>query len=344
MIDLSVAICTYNGESRVGTVLERLRSQCNTAAISWEVIVVDNNSTDGTKLVVERHQSQWEQAFPLKYVFEPKQGLALARSRAIHVASGKFVCFLDDDTLPADNWVAQAHSFSELHPDIGAFGGQIHGDYEIEPPPGFNKIAVFLAVIERGAKPYRYEPKARVLPPGAGLVVRRQAWLNAVPERTVLLGRISGVMLASEDIEALIYIQKAGWEVWYNPDMHLYHQIPRSRMEQEYLFSLIRGIGFARNQIRMVRLSPWQRPFCLPIYLLNDLKRVILHLIKYGTLITTDLAIACEMQLLVSSLLSPFYLWLHAIRLKNHTRYEIVDSAHPPRRRDCGSLDVHQGN
>lgn len=315
MMDLSVAICTYNGDSRIGRVLDALRSQVNPTSIAWEVIVVDNNSTDGTKQVIEDYQRQW-QSPSLKYVFEPEQGVALARSRAVQAASGTFVCFLDDDTLPAEDWVAQAFQFGKSHPKIGAFGGQIHGEYEVEPPPEFKKVAVFLAVIERGAKPYRYEPQARMLPPGAGLVIRRQAWLEAVPKKPVLLGRVAGVMLASEDIEALAHIQRSGWEVWYNPEMHLYHQIPRWRMEKDYLLSLIRGMGFARTHIRMVRLSPWQRPLFLPLYLLNDIKRVILHVVKYRTLIRTDLAIACEMQLLVSSLLSPFYLWLHALRLK----------------------------
>ncbi|MBW4539048.1 MAG: hormogonium polysaccharide biosynthesis glycosyltransferase HpsE [Myxacorys chilensis ATA2-1-KO14] len=315
MMDLSVAICTYNGESRIGKVLDCLRSQVTPASMSWEVIVVDNNSTDGTKQVIEARQRQWQHS-PLRYVFEPEQGLALARSRAVQAASGTFVCFLDDDTLPAEDWVAQAYQFGNSHPKIGAFGGQIHGDYEVEPPPEIKKIAVFLAVIERGSKPYRYEPQTRMLPPGAGLVIRRQAWLEAVPAKPILLGRVAGVMLASEDIEALAHIQQAGWEIWYNPEMHLYHQIPRWRLEKDYLFSLIRGIGFARTHIRMVRLHAWQRPLFLPLYLVNDLKRVILHVVKYRTLIQTDLAIGCEMQLLVSSLLSPFYLWLHALRLK----------------------------
>jgi glycosyltransferase involved in cell wall biosynthesis len=317
MVDISIAICTYNGEARLGKVLERLRSQQHTESIAWEIVVVDNNSADRTKALIEGYQQHWNAPFSLRYVFEAEQGLALARSRAIREAAGALVSFLDDDTLPAKDWVAQAYSFAQAHAHVGAFGGQVHGDYEVEPPPGFEKIAVFLAIIERGSKPFCYKPEAKILPPGAGLVVRRQVWLDHVPARTVLLGRVGGVMLASEDIEALAYIQKAGWEIWYNPNLHLYHQIPQWRMERTYLFSLIRGIGFARTQVRMARLCLWQRPFWLPIYLLNDFKRVVLHVIKHRKLIRTDLAVACEMQWLVSSLLSPFYMWLHMRRRSN---------------------------
>lgn len=314
MLDLSVAICTYNGETRIGAVLERLRSQCNTAAFTWEIIVVNNNSTDDTQRMIEQFQQNWDQPFPLRVVLETEQGLAFARSRAVREAQGELVAFLDDDTLPAEDWVTQTCQFAQTHPQAGAFGGQIHGDFEVEPPEDFKKVAVFLAIIERGSIPYCYEPRTRMLPPGAGLVVRRKAWQDAVPPRTVLVGRTKQRMLASEDIEAVAYIQKAGWEIWYNPNMHLYHQIPKWRMERTYLLSLVKGIGLARHHVRMVRLSPWYRPFAIPVYLVNDLRRILMHTIKYRTVISTDLAAACQMQLLLSSFASPFYLWFLSIK------------------------------
>lgn len=309
MVDVSVAICTYNGEQRIGKVLDRLRSQVSPHSLIWEVTVVDNNSTDETRRIVEQYQRNWNHPFALKYVFEPKQGATFARARAVQETTGAWVAFLDDDTLPAEDWVVQAYRFGEAHPQAGAFGGQIHGEFEVEPPADFKRIAVFLAIIERGTKPHRYEPEKRVLPPSAGLVVRRQAWLDSVPENPVLIGRTSSLMLASEDIEMNAHLQNAGWEIWYNPEMHLYHQIPQWRLERAYLLSLMNGIGLAKYPIRMVRLRPWHRPFAVPIYWLNDLRKAILHALKYRNAIATDLAAACEMQLLVSSLVSPFYFW-----------------------------------
>lgn len=309
MVDFTVAICTYNGETRLPEVLERVRSQVVSDPISWEIIVVDNNSTDNTKQVIQDYQQHWPLSAPLKYVFESQQGAAFARLKAVQEATGAFVGFLDDDTLPAPDWVAAAYKFGVEHPQAGAFGGQIHGDYEVEPPKDFKKVAVFLAIIERGSKPYMYEPKKRMLPPSAGLVVRRQAWCESLPMRPFLTGRTTKSMLTSEDIEAVAYVQKAGWEIWYNPQMHLYHQIPRSRMEREYLLSLVRGIGLARHHIRMVRIEPWQRPLLSPLFVANDLQKVIRHFFKYRKVLKTDLAAACEMQLLSSSLMSPFFLW-----------------------------------
>ncbi|MDJ0553642.1 MAG: hypothetical protein QNJ68_04210 [Microcoleaceae cyanobacterium MO_207.B10] len=58
-------------------------------------------------------------------------------------------------------------------------------------------------------------------------------------------------MLASEDLEALSYIQCGGWEIWHNPDMVITHKIPPYRLEKEYLLSLVRGVGLSRHHIRI---------------------------------------------------------------------------------------------
>lgn len=309
MLDFTVAIPTYNGEDRLGEVLERLRSQINTENLSWEIIVVDNNSTDNTAQVIQEYQANWHQAYPLKYYFEVEQGAAFARLRAIEKARGRFIGFLDDDTLPTFNWVAEAYAFGRAHPKVGAYGSQVHADFEVNPPENFKRIACFLAITERGSKAHRYEPYQRMLPPSAGLVVRKHAWCESVPTRPFLSGRTTQSMLTSEDTEIIAHIQTAGWEVWYNPNMQISHKIPSGRLKKDYLISLIRGVGLARHYIRIIRMQAWQRPLAFPFYLVNDLRKIILHFIKYRKVIKSDLVAACEMQFLLTSLISPFYLW-----------------------------------
>ena len=309
MVDFTVAIPTYNGEKRLPEVLERLRSQTGTEHFTWEIIVVDNNSTDNTANVVREYQANWPTTSLLKYSFEAEQGAAFARQRAVEEARGTFIGFLDDDNLPSANWVAAAYAFGQAHPRIGAYGSQIHGQFETEPPEYLKKFACFLAIIERGSQAHRYEPKKKMLPPGAGLVVRKQAWRENVPRRLVLnhKGKESG--LASEDLEALLHIQQAGWEIWYNPQMCVYHQIPHWRLEREHLISLVRCVGLSRHRIRMLSIKAWQRPLAFFAYLLNDLRRLMIHQLKYRSTVKSDLIAACEMELLWSSLVSPFYLW-----------------------------------
>lgn len=309
LLEFTVAIPTYNGEHRLPELLERLRNQLYTENFSWEIIVVDNNSTDKTAEVVQTYQKDWQCPYPLKYCFEGKQGAGYARKMAVAEAKGRLIGFLDDDNYPVANWVAAAYSFAQKHPQAGAYGSQIHPDWEVKPPENFQNIAPFLAITERGNFPLLYEAKKKLLPPSAGLVVRRQAWLESVPNQSILTGRVTGNMLTSEDLEMLSYIQKIGWEIWYNPDMEIYHKIPSIRLQKKYLIPFFRGIGLSRYVTRMVNIKPWYKPVAFLAYMFNDLRKIILHLLKYRTNLQSDLVAACEMQLYVSSLVSPFYLW-----------------------------------
>jgi glycosyltransferase involved in cell wall biosynthesis len=309
-LDFSVAIPTFNGANRLPELLERLRNQANTENLSWEIIVVDNNSTDNTAKLVQSYQENWPYPYPLKYCLETKQGAGYARKRAVQAAKGKFIGFLDDDNYPELNWVAAAYDFGKNYPQVGAFASQIHPQWEVEPPENFQRLAPFLAITERGNLPLLYKPTQKLLPPSAGLVVRRQAWLESVPNQLILTGRVAGNMLTSEDLEMLIYIQKAGWEIWYNPDMEIYHKIPSWRLQKEYLIPFFQGIGLSRYITRMLSIrNSWARPMIFFAYFINDVRKVFWHLVKYHLKVKNDLVAACEMQLMFSSLISPFY-WL----------------------------------
>ena len=314
MIDFTVAIPTYNGAKRLPALLEKLRSQTTIGLLCWEVIVVDNNSSDRTAEVVRQYQQQWLSTVNLRYCFEPEQGLAFARQRAITEAKGEFVGFLDDDNRPTPEWVVAAYEFSKTHPQVGAYGSRIVGEFEVSPPNHFERIAPLLALTDRGAEARYYEPHKKLLPPGAGLVVRRQAWLQHVPSRLVLIGRVRGQMLASEEFEALLYLQNAGWQIWYNPEMVIYHCIPSQRLEKDYLMGLCRGIGLSRYRTRMLSFPAWQQPLALVAYILNDIRKIIRHLLRYNIAIKTDLVAACELELYWSCLRSPFFFWRSSLR------------------------------
>ncbi|BAY18427.1 glycosyl transferase family protein [Anabaenopsis circularis NIES-21] len=308
-IEFTVAIPTYNGAKRLPDLLEKLHNQVNTENFQWEIIVVDNNSNDYTAKLVQTYQETWQKPYPLRYCFESKQGAAFARKLAVKEAKGKLIGFLDDDNYPDLNWVATAYAFGKDYPKAGAYASQIHPLWEIDPPENFQRIAAFLAITERGNLPLLYEPAKKLLPPSAGLVIRQQAWLESVPNNFILTGRTAENMVTGEDLEMLSYLQKFGWEIWYNPEMEIYHKISASRLTRDYLIPFFRGIGFSRCVTRMINVQPWLRPVVLLAYMLNDMRKIILHLLKYQAKIKTDLVTACEMQLFISSLISPFYLW-----------------------------------
>lgn len=306
-MDFTVAIPTYNGASRLPLVLERLRQQTNTEHFNWEIIIVDNNSKDNTREVVGEYQKNWPEQLPLRYCLETEQGAAFARLRAIREAKGELIGFLDDDNLPDSNWVAAAYAFGNEHPKAGAFGGQIHGDFAVEPPENFQRIQSFLAIRERGEKPHLYDPDNLSLPPAAAVVVRKKAWCETVPNRPILRGKALGLMVQGDDYEPLLYLHKGGWGIWYNPAMHTYHQIPGWRLEKDYLLSLIRGSCLCICHLRLINAKTGQEPIIMTKIMLGSLRRALSHLVKYRGKIKTDLIAACEMEFYLSSFASPFY-------------------------------------
>jgi glycosyltransferase involved in cell wall biosynthesis len=307
-IHLTIAIPTYNGENRLLQVLQKLEQQTLIDNFNWEIIIVDNNSQDNTAKLIQTYQTTWQYSYPLKYVFEPQQGLAFARQRAIEEAQGELVAFLDDDNLPASNWVNAIYEFGQKYPQAGAYASQIHGLFEVEPSEQIKPIIFYLAINERGSQPLLYEPRKKGFPPGAGLVVRRDVWLQNVPSRLFFVGRVGKSMVGAEDAEALFYIHRAGWEIWYNPEMEIEHIIPSSRLETKYLMGLMRSIGLCRFYFRMLLIKPWHRPFAFLIYLINDLRKLIIHIIIHRQTTQNSLNAAYEKERLIGTLQSPFYI------------------------------------
>ncbi|MEJ1937502.1 hormogonium polysaccharide biosynthesis glycosyltransferase HpsE, partial [Nostoc sp. NIES-2111] len=272
-IDFTVAIPTWNGAERLPQVLDRLLAQTGIEHLRWEVIVIDNNSSDRTPEIVKDYQAKFTQC-ELKYFLEKRQGLAFGRLKAVNEAKGKYIAFLDDDNLPAPDWILQSYNFGEEHSQAGAWSGQIHGDFEVEPPEKFSQIQAFLAIREYGQKTYKFDADNLRLPPGAALVIRKQAWLESLPKYLFFTGRIGKSLVAAEDTEALLYLHKSGWEIWYNPKMEIYHKIPYWRLEKSYLFKIARGCGLSIFQLRLINAKKRQFPIILLRTILGNMRRI----------------------------------------------------------------------
>ncbi|MBE9076975.1 glycosyltransferase family 2 protein [Romeria aff. gracilis LEGE 07310] len=309
MPDFTVAIPTYNGAERLPRLLEQLRSQTYPADLDWEILVVDNNSSDQTAALIQQYQRDWADTTPtLRYAFEPQQGAGFARQKAIQTAQSEWVGFLDDDIIPAADWVATAYAAGASRDRAGAYGGQIHGKFETPPPENFKRIQSFLAIRERGPEAHQYDPENLVLPPSAAWVVRRQAWLRDVPTHLALSGPVSGSMVGGEDFEPLLYLHRAGWEIWYNPDLHAAHEIPDRRLERAYLINLSWACGLCICHLRMITAkSYWQKPLIMAKIALGGWRRALKHYWTHAGNPQKDTIAACEMAFFLSSALSPAY-------------------------------------
>jgi glycosyltransferase involved in cell wall biosynthesis len=306
-LDITIAIPTYNGATRLPKILDKLLTQRRIEHLNGEIIIVDNNSSDDTSEVIESYQKICNSNFPLRYFLETEQGAAFARLRAVREARGELIAFLDDDNLPDPNWVVEAYIFGAEHPQAGVWSGQIHGDFEVNPPEKFERIQAFLAIREHGLEPHLFDAANLRLPPGAALVVRKQAWSENVPQRPKLSGKLPGILVQGDDYEPLLYIHYAGWEIWYNPTMHTYHQIPHWRLEKEYLLTLARGCGLCICQLRLINTKNWQKPIVFVRTFLGNLRRVLEHVIKYRGHLKSDLIALFEIQFYLGSMMSPFY-------------------------------------
>ncbi|KYC39424.1 glycosyl transferase [Scytonema hofmannii PCC 7110] len=306
MLNFTVAIPTYNGANRLPQLLERLFNQSGVEDLNWEILIIDNNSSDRTSEIIQTLQKN-NIGYQLRYYLETEQGAAFARLRAVREAQGELIGFLDDDNLPAPDWIAQAVAFGKEYPQAGAWGGQIHGEYEVQPPENFKRIQSFLAIRERGEKPNLYDPVNLSLPPAAAVVIRKQAWLDNVPNRPALSGKVPGLMIQGDDYEPLLYIHKAGWQIWYNPAMHTHHQIPYWRLEKDYLLALARGCGLCVCQLRLFNAKNWQKPIIFVKTIVGNFRRIVQHFLKYRGGFKKDIIANCEMEFYLSSMISPFY-------------------------------------
>lgn len=245
-LSISVVICTYNNAELLDCTLSKLSQQQVEPWIDWSVLVVDNNSSDKTSTVVQRHIL--DSCIPgLRVVRESTQGLSYARRRAISETESEFIAFVDDDCLLASDWVQQAVSFFQSHPQAGAVGGKVQLLWEVPPDETLLQFRGYLAQQNHGDVPLQMPSSGPTYLVGAGLVLRRKPLLmSGWLEKMALTGRRGRALTAGDDSEMVLRIRNSGYELWYNPAMQLNHYMPQHRISVEYLCRLLRGIGQSR--------------------------------------------------------------------------------------------------
>ena len=128
---ISVIICTYNRAASLHRALTSLSAMSVPKDIAWEILVVDNNSTDDTKDQTSRFAQSTD--INVRYVFEGRQGLNHARNAGIKAAKGELLIFIDDDVEVTDNWLAQMKDAFDRYPVVGV-GGKVILKETLEKP------------------------------------------------------------------------------------------------------------------------------------------------------------------------------------------------------------------
>jgi glycosyltransferase involved in cell wall biosynthesis len=226
---VSVVICTYNRVDFLQKCLDSLLRQRN--APSYEIIVVDNNSKDSTASFVLAYSEQSK--LPIRYVFEPVQGLSKAKNTGVKAAHGKFVAFLDDDAIASDEWVYAIEEGASRFPEFAAHSGPVHGNFEIPKPAWLSSKIDFAISIGNFGDEFR-EKRTGEPVFGGNMAIRRDVF-DHIGGFLETLGRIGINLLAAEDIEYCERLSRNNYKILNNPKMEIWHWVPKSRLLKSYI-------------------------------------------------------------------------------------------------------------
>jgi glycosyltransferase involved in cell wall biosynthesis len=230
-INASVVVCTYNRCDSLADTLASLRDLIVPDGLQWEIVVVDNNSKDRTRQVVE----QFAAVSPTKtsYLFEPTQGLSYARNRAVNEAAGELIVFTDDDVLVDPGWLrATLATFAATGADC--VGGKVLPRWLGQRPRWLgNSLLNVLAMLDYGDELVELGQGGddRCLY-GANLAFKRDRLIELGafnPE----LGR-RGNFGAGEDKEIQERLRASGGKVIYEPRSVVNHKVDPTRLSKGY--------------------------------------------------------------------------------------------------------------
>lgn len=246
---LSVVICTYNRDKYIYDCLAHLAR--NTMKEGWEIILVNNNSTDNTAAECERFVQDFAPN-NYHYFVETSQGLSFARNRGIEEAKGDWIIFLDDDAMVQENYLATLLPFLEQYKEAGAFGGAISPFFEAEEPKWINPWSLsFVSALDKGDKVTLFEKNK--YPIGANMGISRKA-IEKVGKFNTQLGRTANSLLGGEEKDIFLRIQQAGFPIYYFPGITVQHCIPPKRTTVDFVRKLGLGVGLS-ERIRTLSIS-----------------------------------------------------------------------------------------
>lgn len=253
---ISIVVCCHNSAKRLPETLQHLAGQRDTHGISFELVLVDNGSSDGTASVASQLWAEAARQIPMRVVQEPELGLSYARSRGIREAKHDIISFVDDDNWVSSDWVARVHEFLASKPDVAACGGLALAAHEVEPPSWFEMNQKSYAVGEQASESGDVTWSRGFLW-GAGLSLRQSALadLKRLGFSPLLTDRKGGALSSGGDQELCLALRLAGWRLWYNKELRLRHFMPAERMKWGYLRRLKRAFGVSAAVHEAYRLA-----------------------------------------------------------------------------------------
>jgi glucosyl-dolichyl phosphate glucuronosyltransferase len=233
-MNITVILCTHNRSASLAEALESLAASILPASISWEVLVVDNNSSDQTRQVVEdisrRHPSHF------RYLFEPRPGKSYALNAGIQESRGDVLAFIDDDVTVEPAWLRNLTVNLQSGEWAGA-GGRILPARPLSPPRWlaldgpYSLAGILYAHFDLGDAPRELNHA----PYGTNMAFQKRMFEKYGVFRTDLgPSPDTEIPRPGEDTEFGRRLMAAGEHLRYEPSAVVYHAVSESRIRKEY--------------------------------------------------------------------------------------------------------------
>jgi glycosyltransferase involved in cell wall biosynthesis len=249
---ISVVICTRNravllAKAIASVVLQDFSSQ------NYEIVVVDNGSSDHTREVVQSTRSE----VAIRYIREDRTGLCYARNRGWREATGRYIVFFDDDAVARPGWLRRVQEAFEHAPTgVGVVGGRIDPIWGGDRPEWLaDEIAGSLTIIDWGDAQKNIQDIRREWLAGANMAVPR-AVLVEVGGFHPWLDRVGNNLLSSGDVFLQKQIMRRGYQCIYVPGMAIQHLVPPSRLHQKWFVRRFFWQGVSDAVMHLIEVVP----------------------------------------------------------------------------------------
>jgi len=283
-MNISVILCTYNCASFIQPTLKALSSLEKPQNSDWELIVIDNDSSDNTYFHVTNHlENQKEMKW--KIIREFKRGLTFARMRGVEAAEGELIIFCDDDNILSSDYLRHAWDFMKKNPRCGIAGGkgQLSQNLLKISPNWFHLYKHVYAIGPQAKIPQNSEWAEAKQVWGAGMVVRKQILrdLQSIQWEPICNDRTSNTLLSAGGDTELSYACKIlGYQVAYIPSLSFIHNFSEERLSRSKLKEMFTGFAKANPILEIyltIRLGETPRGPIWIAFLINFFIKFLHH-------------------------------------------------------------------
>lgn len=266
-----MVVCTYNRDFMLEHCLASLTHQ-SIGTSKYEVIIVDNNSTDNTQSYVKRYLDKFKQ---FRCVTEPLQGLSHARNRGWQEARGEYVAFIDDDAKASPNWLELiVNAFNKVYPQPAAVGGEIRPFYDVPPPDWFTTD---FELRSWGNEAKFLEPPVSMFGfSGSNMSFPKQV-LARYGGFNVNLGMRGTAIGMGEEADLFFRMYRSHAPLWYDPIICVYHWTPVRNSTIAYRVKRAYCAGQSRAQIvgsTLISLETFYELLHLPAFIFVSLVKI----------------------------------------------------------------------